>query len=160
MLEIIVFFIIIAVIVKNNKKKGQTRQTPPFTAGQKLPAAGRPASPAQGRTPSASACPVRPAKSARKKPKKKERKKIFSAPEPEGLSPIRPRTDEPLERRTFIEPTKPYRPAHNAGERYEEWMPVPEGKRVCRCGYCGADNLIPKHSDPGNFTCYFCREEL
>ena len=53
-----------------------------------------------------------------------------------------------------------YRRAANAGERYEEWMPVPEGKRVCRCGYCGADNLIPKNSDPKDYTCYFCREDL
>ena len=35
-----------------------------------------------------------------------------------------------------------------------------KGKRVCRCGYCAADNLIPKGADPGNYTCYFCREEL
>ncbi len=97
---------------------------------------------------------------ASQKPPKKVWKKTVSAPKPEESSPIRPRTDEPLEHRTFIDPTEPYRPAHNAGERYEEWMPVPEGKRVCRCGYCGADNLIPKHSDPGKFTCYFCREEL
>lgn len=64
------------------------------------------------------------------------------------------------EGRTFIQPTKPYRPARNAGERYEEWTPVPEGKKVCCCGYCGADNLIPKNSDPSSYTCYFCREEL
>ena len=62
--------------------------------------------------------------------------------------------------RTFVEPSRPYRAPHNAGERYEEWMPVPEGKKVCRCSYCAADNLIPKGADPSHYSCYFCREEL
>lgn len=87
-------------------------------------------------------------------------KKPLRRQKPEAPLPASSKADEPMEGRTFIEPAKPYRPAYNAGERYEEWMPVPEGKRVCHCGYCGADNLIPKHSDPKNFTCYFCREEL
>lgn len=62
--------------------------------------------------------------------------------------------------RTFIEPTKPYRPSRNAAERYEQWFPIPEGKEVCRCGYCGADNLISKRGSRSQYTCYFCREEL
>ena len=70
------------------------------------------------------------------------------SPKPPAISP------------TAVNHPKPYRPARNAGERYEEWTPVPEGKKVCRCGYCGADNLIPKNSDPSSYTCYFCREEL
>lgn len=64
------------------------------------------------------------------------------------------------EERTFIEPTKPYRPAVNSGERYEEWMAVPAGKRVVHCNYCGADNLISEKQAPHRCTCYFCREEL
>lgn len=64
------------------------------------------------------------------------------------------------EERTFVEPTKPYRPSVNSGEHYEEWMPVPAGKRVVHCGYCGADNLISEKQDPHQCTCYFCREEL
>lgn len=60
----------------------------------------------------------------------------------------------------FSEPAKRYQPPAYSGERYEEWMPVPEGKKVCRCGYCAADNLIPKAANPKDYSCYFCREEL
>lgn len=62
--------------------------------------------------------------------------------------------------RTFVEPVRPVNKVHTAGERYEEWMPVPDGKKVCRCGYCAADNLIPKGANPKDYSCYFCREEL
>lgn len=62
--------------------------------------------------------------------------------------------------RTFVEPSRSYRPSANSGERYEEWMSVPAGKKVVRCGYCGADNLISEKQDPRRCTCYFCREEL
>ena len=61
---------------------------------------------------------------------------------------------------SFTEPAKRYQPPAHSGERYEEWMPVPEGKKVCRCGYCAADNLIPKSANPKDYSCYFCREEL
>ncbi len=64
------------------------------------------------------------------------------------------------ESRTYVQPSKPYRPARNAAERYEEWIPLSAGKEVVRCSYCGAENQIPKGSSPGHFTCYFCREEL
>ena len=64
------------------------------------------------------------------------------------------------ESRTYVQPSKPYRPAHNAAERYEDWMPLSGGKEVICCPYCGAENQIPAGSDPGRFTCYFCREEL
>lgn len=87
-------------------------------------------------------------------------KKAKKSPKP----PVRPLSQETAPKeaaeRTFIEPSKPYRPARNAAERYEEWMEVPPGKEVVRCGYCAADNLIPAKADPHRFTCYFCREEL
>ena len=81
---------------------------------------------------------------------------------PSAEVPPAPKKTPPsrTEERTFVQPSKPYRPAYNAAERHEEWMPVPDGKEVCRCGYCGADNLIPRNSDPGRYTCYFCRQEL
>lgn len=78
-------------------------------------------------------------------------------------SPVKkPLQNPPKEKtgRTFAEPSMPYRPAANSGERYEEWMSVPAGKRVVRCSYCGADNLISEKQDPRHCTCYFCREEL
>lgn len=146
--EIIIFIIIIAVVIQNSKKKGQSRPTPPVAAGKRPPSE------------SSFSRPAQPAKAVRGKKSKKENRKSFSTQEKEDSSPILSRMDEPLETRTFIEPTKAYRPPRNAGERYEEWMPVPEGKQVCRCGYCGADNLIPKRSNPKDYSCYFCREEL
>lgn len=103
-----------------------------------------------------------------KKPSRKE-PPVVASPSPKKTSPSKTtaskqekKKPEPAKEkeRTFIQPTRPYRPAHNAGERYEEWMPVPDGKEVCRCGYCGADNLIPRHSNRSQYTCYFCREEL
>ncbi len=54
----------------------------------------------------------------------------------------------------------PNHPSLLSGERYEEWMPVPAGKRVVHCSYCGADNLISEKQNPSHCTCYFCREEL
>ena len=148
MFEIIIFIIIIAVIYQNTKKKNQSRQTPPFTAQPQ-----RPASSASSRSGSTS-------KSVSKTGRRKEQKVSGLRRKQQTASPNRPRKEQPLENRTFIDPVKPYRPAPNAGERYENWMPVPEGKRVCRCGSCGPDNLIPKHSDPSNYSCYFCREDL
>lgn len=133
MLEIIIFIIIILAVTQSKKKKGAGRpKTPPFTSpSMPLPTA-------------------QPGKSAPKKTETKTRKPVA----------VPPKSETPVKERTFVEPTKPYRAAYNAGERYEDWMPVPDGKKVCRCGYCGADNLIPKSSDPKNYTCYFCREEL
>lgn len=148
MLEIIVFIIIIMAVVQSSKKKNTRRQAPPFTA--------RP----QRLSGSFSSRPAQPSKPLVSGARQKKQKKNASGRKAEGASPVQASGGQSAETRTFIEPTRPYQPARNAGERYEEWMSVPEGKRVCHCGYCGADNLIPKHSDPKNYTCYFCREEL
>lgn len=148
MFEIIILIIIIVVISQSTRKKNRTRQTPPFTAQPQRPGTSSPPRPVQS------------SKSYSKKARKKVPKTSELSRKSQTSAPGRPQAEESLENRTFIEPTRPYRPARNAGERYEEWMTVPEGKTVCRCGYCGADNLIPKHSDPKNYTCYFCREEL
>lgn len=67
---------------------------------------------------------------------------------------------KPSEDYSYVEPSRSYRPARNAAQRYEEWFPVPEGKEVVRCRYCAADNLIPRGSRREQYTCYFCREEL
>ena len=145
--EIIVFIVIIRAFAAS-KKNAQRKQ------------GSRPATPNQ---PAAS--PYKPP--VPNKPASKKQKTGWT-PKPEKTKTVVPNRPNPAKEassaeasaRTFIEPTKRYRAPHNAGERYEEWMPVPEGKKVCRCGYCAADNLIPKGADPGNYTCYFCREEL
>lgn len=46
-----------------------------------------------------------------------------------------------------------------AAERLYEGDSVPQGKRLCVCGYCGAENLLPVTSRE-RFSCYFCREPL
>lgn len=81
-----------------------------------------------------------------------------SAPAASRTSKAQP--EKKSETQTFVQPSAPYRPPVHSGERYEEWMPVPAGKRVIRCEYCGADNLISEKQDPHHCTCYFCREEL
>lgn len=44
-------------------------------------------------------------------------------------------------------------------ERYLDGDLIPQGKRRVKCGYCGADNLLPMQ--PGTrYSCYFCREAL
>ncbi len=44
-------------------------------------------------------------------------------------------------------------------ERYLDGESVPQGKRCVNCGYCAAQNLIPRM--PGTrYSCYFCREPL
>lgn len=90
-------------------------------------------------------------------------KTSFTTPKKPSKSVYAKKTPAPPKReeeRTFVEPAKPYRPSVNSGEHYEEWMPVPAGKKVVHCGYCGADNLISEKQDPHQCTCYFCREEL
>ena len=142
--EIIVFIVIIRAFVAS-KKNAQRKQ------------GSRPATPNQ---PAAS--PYKPP--VPNKPASKKQKNGWQ-PTAEKAKPAVPKPEKTAasaetSARTFVEPSRPYRAPHNAGERYEEWMPVPEGKKVCRCSYCAADNLIPKGADPSNYSCYFCREEL
>lgn len=85
-------------------------------------------------------------------------KKEKTAPLPEVQTPTKKQRNQDV--RTFMEPSKPYRPDRSTAERYEDWMPVPDGKEVVRCSYCAAGNLISKHQKASRFTCYFCREEL
>ena len=149
--EIIIFIVIFRAILDSKKNRQRKQQN---SQGTTPPVVNRPAA-----TPYKPPVPNKPAT---------KKQKTGWTPRPEKTKtavPNRPNREKeasPAEAsaRTFIEPTRRYRAPHNAGERYEEWMPVPEGKRVCRCGYCAADNLIPKGADPGNYTCYFCREEL
>lgn len=44
-------------------------------------------------------------------------------------------------------------------ERLYEGNSVPEGKKCCTCGYCGAVNLVPVMPKE-RYSCYFCREAL
>lgn len=46
------------------------------------------------------------------------------------------------------------------GQRHLEWEDMPRGMKLVRCGYCGAENLIPERDRPQDHTCYFCREDL
>lgn len=101
----------------------------------------------------------------RRTPHKKHRKSAqadtFGAPQSGNSSKSPSYSFETASsQRSYVEPTKPYRPLRNAGLRYESWDPIPEGRKVCRCGYCGADNLIPRGANPCDYSCYFCREEL
>ncbi len=44
-------------------------------------------------------------------------------------------------------------------ERYLDGDLIPQSKQRVKCGYCGADNLVPMQ--PGTrYSCYFCREAL
>lgn len=140
----ILFIIFIFVAISNAKKKMQNPGRPktPPTPVYKPPVS----TPARPRKPDA----PRPEKLTREQTEQLKREK--RAKLNQGKAKPEPRT--------FIEPSKAYRPAHNAAERYEEWMPLPESKEVLHCSYCGADNLIPKHQRASLYTCYFCREEL
>ena len=149
--QIIIFVVIFRALMdskKNKQRKQQNSQgsTPPPVPNQ----------PAQ--TPYKPPVPNKPASKKQKtgwSPKaEKTKTAVPNKPKPADTS----YREEPA--RSYVEPTRPYRAPHNAGERYEDWMPVPDGKKVCRCGYCAADNLIPKGANPSNYTCYFCREEL
>ncbi len=142
--EIIIFIVIIRAFRdsrKNRERKQNSVPNQPAAAPYKPPVPNKPASKKQkpGWTP-------KPAKTRTAVPNRPN-------PDKEKVPTATPSA-------SYSEPAKRYQPPHNTGERYEEWMPVPEGKKVCRCGYCGADNLIPKGADPGNYACYFCREEL
>lgn len=46
-----------------------------------------------------------------------------------------------------------------SARRLYEGDSVPQGMRVIKCSYCGAENLVPQGSRQ-KYTCYFCREEL
>lgn len=43
--------------------------------------------------------------------------------------------------------------------RYLEGDPIPDYMNVCKCGYCGAENLLPKNAR-AEYKCYFCREDI
>ncbi|MCM1266601.1 MAG: hypothetical protein NC302_01740 [Bacteroidales bacterium] len=44
-------------------------------------------------------------------------------------------------------------------ERHFEGDPFPQGKQCVKCGYCGAENLLPM-TPRTRYSCYFCREAL
>lgn len=44
--------------------------------------------------------------------------------------------------------------------RYYYGDSVPPKMRIVKCGYCGAENLVPERVSQENYTCYFCRENL
>lgn len=46
------------------------------------------------------------------------------------------------------------------GRRYLYGDSVPQGMRIVKCGYCGAENLISGRMAKEEYTCYFCREIL
>ena len=37
---------------------------------------------------------------------------------------------------------------------------IPPGMRMCNCGYCGAENVLPQGLSQREFHCYFCHEQL
>ena len=44
-------------------------------------------------------------------------------------------------------------------ERHFEGDPLPQGRQCVKCGYCGAENLLPM-TPRTRYSCYFCREAL
>ena len=44
-------------------------------------------------------------------------------------------------------------------ERYLDGDLIPQGKQCVKCGYCGAENLVPMQPRT-RYSCYFCREAL
>ena len=44
-------------------------------------------------------------------------------------------------------------------ERYLDGDLIPQGKQCVKCGYCGAENLVPMRTRT-QYSCYFCREAL
>ena len=150
--QIIIFVVIFRALIDSKKNKQRKQQNSPGSTPSPVP--NRPAA-----TPYKPPVPNKPAS------KKQKTGWTPKVEKPKTAVPNRPNREKEASSaetsaRTFVEPTKLYRAPHNTGERYEEWMPVPDGKKVCRCGYCAADNLIPKGANPSNYTCYFCREEL
>lgn len=47
----------------------------------------------------------------------------------------------------------------DVAERLLEGDPIPQGKKLVNCGYCGAENLVPMMPRT-RYSCYFCREAL
>lgn len=43
--------------------------------------------------------------------------------------------------------------------RWFEGDPIPNSRKIVKCGYCAAENLVPIN-DRTKYNCYFCREEL
>ena len=104
MLEIIVFIIIIMAVVQSSKKKNTRRQAPPFTARPQRPSG------------SFSSRPAQPSKPLVSGARQKKQKKNASGRKAEGASPVQASGGQSAETRTFIEPTRPYQPARNAGD--------------------------------------------
>lgn len=47
-----------------------------------------------------------------------------------------------------------------AAQRHYDGDSIPQGMRLVKCSYCGAENLIGNYEKQENYTCYFCREIL
>jgi len=144
MLELIIIIIIVSVITSKNKKKQEdSRNAPTQTPGASIPSM----SPKAPRSQTFASRQRTSQRSVSESTVKKQHTSQKPASQTENT-------------RTFVQPTKAYRPPRNAAERYDEWFPIPGGKEIVRCSYCGANNLIPKRGNRSQYTCYFCREDL
>ncbi len=142
MFELIVFAIIFSCIIKSKKKK-QASASGLRRSVQNRPAQNRPS---QNR-----AVQNKPAQGLQQEMNTTE------------MLEAKAREDEKehqLEKKRQQIMNKKHYGHHNYAERYIMGDPVPKGKKMVFCSYCGAENLISTYSAAKDYNCYFCRENL
>ncbi len=160
-MEIIIIIIIIASIAKKRKKQDTKKQMTPSVQQRPYPAQQKPAQKKQQQKVQqqkvqqqkniAQAKPVQP------KPKAKEEMSTVEMLEAKALADDR---KEMLEKQKQRMENKKHYGHHNYAQKYILGDPVPASRKLIYCGYCNAENLIPRNDRPGKYNCYFCREEL
>ena len=149
MFELIVLAIIFSCIFKSKKKKNlSTGQKPIKRMPQPVKSTERPN---QGRRVQNKPEQNRPLQN---KPEKMSTTEMLEAKAREDEE------EHQLEQKRQSIRNKKHYGHHNYAERYIMGDPVPKGKKMVFCAYCGAENLIPTYSTAKDYNCYFCREDM
>ena len=149
----VVIWIVILSLIKKGKKKGQNVQT--LSSGSQ---AQRPmAQPVRSQQQTAGSTAKRQAASELKNEIRQEAQESTTA-----YLDRKAKQDEIEHRKEAMEQRREEQKNYgriNYAMRWYDGDPIPDSKKLVKCGYCGAENLVPAHGGK-HFNCYFCREEL
>ncbi|MBE5872252.1 MAG: hypothetical protein E7294_13525 [Lachnospiraceae bacterium] len=149
----LVIWIIILSLIKKRKKKGQNVQT--LSTGTQMP---RPtAQPVRNRQQGSPNAVTKPVPSGQKNAIRQEVQESTTA-----YLDRKAKQDEIEHRKEALEQRREEQKNYgriNYALRWYEGDPVPDSQKIIKCGYCGAENMVPVRGGR-HFNCYFCREEL
>ena len=160
MLELIIMIFIGVVVYKRVRRLKEDssvsgNQSGPNTTVTQHSASGRPAMPVSGNPGTKKAPQKAPVKSAIEEAKKDGNSTTAYLME-KAEEDAKQHAKEKYEEQKRLYET---RGGLAVAERYLDGDLIPQGKRCVKCGYCGAENLVPMVPRT-RYRCYFCREPL